>query len=187
MLSKKIESALNEQMAMEGYASFLYLSMAAWCDREAMQGCAAFMRRQSEEERQHMLRIFNYILELDGHPLTPAIAEPPHFYDSVQAMFNNVYEHEQKVTRSIHQLVELASEEKDLATFQFLQWYVDEQREEETLMRTILDRFGAEWERDEPGVVTTVFEVPKEAALQIDSTLARQIRDVARQVIRAVG
>ncbi|MCB0606878.1 MAG: ferritin [Lewinellaceae bacterium] len=140
MLSKKIESALNEQMAMEGYASFLYLSMAAWCDREAMQGCAAFMRRQSEEERQHMLRIFNYILELDGHPLTPAIAEPPHFYDSVQAMFNNVYEHEQKVTRSIHQLVELASEEKDLATFQFLQWYVDEQREEETLMRTILDR-----------------------------------------------
>ena len=140
MLSKKIESALNEQMAMEGYASFLYLSMAAWCDREAMQGCCAFMRRQSEEERQHMLRIFNYILELDGHPLTPAIAEPPHFYDSVQAMFNNVYEHEQKVTRSIHQLVELASEEKDLATFQFLQWYVDEQREEETLMRTILDR-----------------------------------------------
>ncbi|HNA51161.1 MAG TPA: GNAT family protein, partial [Mycobacterium sp.] len=54
-------------------------------------------------------------------------------------------------------------------------------------MRTILDRFGAEWERDEPGVVTTVFEVPKETALQIDSTLARQIRDVARQVIRAVG
>lgn len=140
MLSKKIESALNQQMALEGYASFLYLSMSAWCDREALQGCSAFMERQSEEERQHMLRIFRYLSEMDAHPLVPAVAEPPHFFDSVQVMFQQVYEHEQKVTHSIHDLVALANEEKDHATYQFLQWYVDEQREEETLMRNILDR-----------------------------------------------
>ncbi len=140
MIAKKMISALNQQIALEGYASYLYLSMSSWCDREGLEGCKKFMRRQSEEERAHMLRIFDYLSEMDAHALTPAIAQPPHEFESVQQMFAQVYAHEQKVTASIHDLITTAYEEKDHSTLNFLQWYVEEQREEEALMRTILDK-----------------------------------------------
>ncbi len=140
MISKKMEKALNEQIGLEGYASFLYLSMASWCDKEGLEGCAMFMHRQSSEERDHMLRLYHYLSEVDGHALTPAIKQPPHNFDSVQAMFEEVYSHEQKVTQAINKLVSLSYEEGDHTTMNFLQWYVSEQREEEALMRTILDK-----------------------------------------------
>ncbi|MBX2930223.1 MAG: ferritin [Saprospiraceae bacterium] len=140
MISKTMEEALNQQIVLEGYASFLYLSMASWCDKEGLQGCAAFMHRQSEEERAHMLRIFHYISEVDGFALTPAIAQPPHEFESVRSLFESVYAHEQKVTASIHNLIALSYKDNDHTTLNFLQWYVQEQREEEALMRNILDR-----------------------------------------------
>ncbi|MFN7118818.1 MAG: ferritin [Saprospiraceae bacterium] len=140
MIPKKIEDSLNQQIALEGYASFLYLSMASWCDFEGLEGCANFMHRQSAEEREHMLRIFNYMSEVDARALVPAIAQPPYQFDSIKQIFEQVYAHEQKVTASINELVTLSLEEKDHATSQFLQWYVNEQREEESLMRSILDK-----------------------------------------------
>lgn len=140
MITEKMQSALNEQVAMEGYASFLYLSMASWCEREGLEGCARFLYRQADEERMHMLRIFHYVNEMDGHSLSPAIQQPPHEFESIQGLFKMVYEHEPKVTCSINNLVALSNEEKDPTTFNFLQWYVTEQREEESLMRSILDR-----------------------------------------------
>ena len=140
MISKRMEEALNEQIKLEGFASYLYLSMASWCDREGLEGCAQFMHRQSEEERMHMLKIFYYLSEVDGHALTPGIKQPPHEFESVRSMFEQVYKHEQKVTASINKLVKLSYEESDFTTTEFLQWYVEEQREEEALMRTILDK-----------------------------------------------
>lgn len=140
MLSKNMEAALNKQIGFEGYASYLYLSMASWCDNEGLAGCSRFLYRQSAEERQHMLRIFKYINEMDGHALAPGIDQPPHTFASVKALFEQVYEHERSVTLSINELVSQSYEEKDHATFNFLQWYITEQREEESLMRTILDR-----------------------------------------------
>lgn len=140
MISKKIEEALNKQIALEGYASYLYLSMASWCDKEGLEGCAKFMHRQSDEERAHMMRIFYYISEVDGHALTPAIPQPPLEFESVKSLFKQVFDHEQKVTASIHNLVALSHDEKDHTTFNFLQWYIEEQREEENLMRSILDK-----------------------------------------------
>jgi len=140
MLSKQMEEALNQQIALEGYASFLYLSMASWCDQQGLEGCHKFMQRQSTEELSHMMRIFNYINEVDGHALTPAIPQPPLEFDSIRALLQQVYEHEQKVTNSIHQLVDMCYKENDYTTLHFLQWYIDEQREEEALMRSILDR-----------------------------------------------
>ena len=133
-------AALNQQISLEAYASFLYLSMASWCDREGMEGCALFMHRQSAEERVHMLKIFDYLSEVDGHALTPEIKQPPHEFSSVQEMFQKVYTHEQKVTASINELVALSNRENDHSTGVFLQWYVNEQREEEALMRSILDK-----------------------------------------------
>ncbi|MEM9919989.1 MAG: ferritin [Bacteroidota bacterium] len=140
MISKKIEEALNNQIKLEAYASFLYLSMASWCDLEGMEGCAQFMHRQSSEERDHMLRIFNYISEVDGHAIVPEVAQPPKKFESIQELFKQVYAHEQKVTRSINGIVDLCYKEDDYSTLNFLQWYIEEQREEEDLMRTILDR-----------------------------------------------
>ncbi|MEM0991512.1 MAG: ferritin [Bacteroidota bacterium] len=140
MISQRMTDALNEQIALEGYASFLYLSMAAWCDTQGMEGCTQFMHRQSAEEREHMLRIFQYMSEVDAHALTPSIKQAPHQFESIQAMFKAVYAHEQKVTNSIHRLMKIAIEEDDYTTHNFLQWYIEEQREEEDLMRKILDK-----------------------------------------------
>ncbi len=140
MISNQMEKALNQQIAMEGQASFLYLAMSTWCEHQGLKGCAAFLKEQSEEERMHMLRIFDYLSEVDAFAKTPGIEEPPHTFPSVQAVFQSVYEHEQKVTASINRLVTLAREENDHATDAFLQWYIIEQREEESLIRTVLDR-----------------------------------------------
>jgi len=142
MLTKKLEKALNEQMEMESYASFLYLSMASWFDSVGMEGCTKFMFRQSEEEKEHMLRIYHYILEMDGKAIIPGIKQPPSKFKSAIEVFNAVYAHEKKVTKSINNLVTLSNKESDHATFNFLQWYVAEQMEEEALMRTILDRIN---------------------------------------------
>ncbi len=140
MISEKMEKALNEQIELEGYASFLYLSMAAWCDTQGLEGCARFMHRQSREENEHMLKLFGYLSEVDGHALTPAIPQPPHSFESIQGLFDEVYAHEQQVTAAIHRLVALSLEENDHTTNNFLQWYVEEQREEEALMRSIIDK-----------------------------------------------
>jgi ferritin len=140
MISDKMEEALNRQIEKEAYASYLYLSMASWCEKESLNGCAEFMFRQSDEERHHMIRIYKYVAEVDGHAITPAISQPPLEFESIQAMFRQVFEHEQEVTTSINKLVDLCYEEDDYTTLNFLQWYVEEQREEENSMRTILDR-----------------------------------------------
>ena len=102
MISKKMEETLNKQIELEGYASFLYLSMASWCDKEGLEGSAKFMHRQSDEERAHMLRIFHYINEVDGHAKTPAIKQAPLEFDSAHALFQEVYEHE-KESHSLYQ------------------------------------------------------------------------------------
>ena len=84
MISKKMEKALNEQIGLEGYASFLYLSMSTWADNEGLVGCAQFLKRQSEEEHMHMLKLFDYLAEVDGFALTPGVKQPPHQFDSIQ-------------------------------------------------------------------------------------------------------
>ncbi len=140
MISENMEKALNHQIALEGYASQYYLAMASWCDREGMEGAAAFLHNQSEEEREHMLKIFHYLSEVDGFPITPGLEQPPIEFESVQEVFRLVYEHEKKVTASINKLLGICYAENDYTTLQFLQWYVEEQREEENQARTILDK-----------------------------------------------
>jgi len=140
MISKKMEAALNHQIAQEGFASQYYLAMASWCDREGMEGAAEFLHFQSLEEREHMLKLFHYLSEVDGFAVTPAIAQPPTEFESVQEVFKLVYEHERKVTQSINDLVAICYKENDYNTLNFLQWYVEEQREEENQARSILDK-----------------------------------------------
>jgi ferritin len=105
-----------------------------------LEGTAQFFYRQSAEEHDHMMRIFRYVLEMDRRAIVPAIKQPPIDFKNIQSIFDDVYTHEQKVTTSINQLVDLANKENDHSTHNFLQWYVTEQREEEALIRNILDK-----------------------------------------------
>ncbi len=140
MLPKAVEEGLNKQVAMEAFASQNYLAMACWCDNNALEGCAAFLYHHAEEERMHMMKLVRYINESGGFAIIPAIAQPNLTYENVQQLFESAYQHELKVSKSIDELVDLSDLEKDRQTSTFLQWYVDEQHEEEALYRTLLDK-----------------------------------------------
>lgn len=142
MLSEKIESLLNDQVKHEFGAGNWYLSMSSWAEVNGFHGTAGFFLEQSKEENFHAMKIFHYINDRDGHALAPAIAEPDNEFKSIRQLFERGLELEQENTRKINNLVEAAKEEKDHATDQFLQWYVDEQVEEEDLFRTILDKLN---------------------------------------------
>src|SRR4030095_12758924 len=139
MISSKIEQALNRQIDLEGYASMYYLSMASWSEVKGFKGIAKFLYHHSDEERMHMLKLFHYINDRGGHAIVPALQSPPKDYVSIRAIFETVLSHEVKVSNEINALVELCIGEKDYTTHNFLQWYVTEQIEEETLARNILD------------------------------------------------
>jgi ferritin len=131
MISKKMEKALNEQVNAELFSAYLYLSMEAYFKSLNLNGFANWMRVQTQEEVSHAMKIYDFIDERGGRITLKAIDGPETKWDSPLAVFNAVYEHEQKVTNLINDLVNLAIEEKDHATNTFLQWFVNEQVEEE--------------------------------------------------------
>ena len=139
-LTQKVYEALNAQMVMEYEASGIYLQMGAWADSQDLSGCAAFLFEHTEEERMHGRKIFDYLLEREAMPVMKSLPEPKSDYTNVKELFESVYMHECKVTASIEALAHLAWEEKDLTTFSFLQWYIDEQREEEALTSAIVGK-----------------------------------------------
>ena len=139
MLSKDIEATLNDQIAKEAYASSSYLAMASWCETKSLRGATSFFYAQSAEERVHMLKLIKYVNEAGGHALIPALKEPPATYKSIEQVFEMSLAQERDVTKSINKLVELTFTSKDYASFNFLQWYVAEQHEEENLFKTVLD------------------------------------------------
>ena len=140
MLNKRVEAELNRQITDEAYSSNLYLAMASWLDNAGYAGAAAFMYDHAEEERQHMLKIFHYLNEAGGHAKMGAMEVAPVEYDSFVSLFEEVMEHERSVTAGIHQIVDVAMQEKDYTTFSFIQWFVNEQLEEESLFGGILDK-----------------------------------------------
>ena len=140
MLSKKVEVALNDQVALEAFSYFQYLAMASWLDINGFEGASKFIYNQAEEEKMHMQKLFFYINDAGGFAKAPAVDQPSHEYHSFQQLFDRVLGHEKKVSEAIHELVNLALAEKDFTSFNFLQWYVAEQLEEENLFRTIVDK-----------------------------------------------
>ncbi|PID68414.1 MAG: ferritin [Flavobacteriia bacterium] len=142
MLSKRIEKALNDQIKYESESSQIYLSMASWAETNGFEGVAEFMFAQADEERMHMLKLLHYINERGGHATVTALSKPPTNFVTVKEMFEELLQHEIKVSELINNLVDIALEEKDYATHNFLQWYVAEQIEEEATARTILDKIN---------------------------------------------
>ena len=131
MIGKKLEKALNEQVNAEMYSAYLYLSMESYFKSLNLNGFAAWMRVQTQEEMMHAMKIYDFINERGGRILLKTIEGPQTTWDSPLAVFEAVSEHEQKVTSLVNNLVDLAIEEKDHATNSFLQWFVNEQVEEE--------------------------------------------------------
>lgn len=140
MLNQTMIDQLNAQINMEFFSSNLYLQMSAWCEDKGFEGAAKFMRAHASEEMLHMQRLFTYVSETGGMPLLGAIEAPQAEYDSLLALFEYTYEHEQLITSKINALAHAAFTQQDYSTFNFLQWYVSEQHEEEKLFKSIVDK-----------------------------------------------
>ncbi len=140
MIGKKMEEALNEQVNAEFYSAYLYLSMEAYFESVNLPGSANWMRAQIQEELMHAMKIYDYLNERGGRVLLKSIAKPPTKWQSPSAAFEAAYKHEQKVTGLINDLVNLAIEEKDHATNTFLQWFVNEQVEEESSVNEVVQK-----------------------------------------------
>jgi ferritin len=139
MLKEKVLKALNEQVNAEQYSALLYLSMSAWFEDKGLPGFANWMYVQYQEELTHANKIFKFIVERSGKAEVKAIKQMPADFESVLQVVEKTLEHEQFVTELINSLVDVATEERDHATQSFLQWFVDEQVEEEANVTEILD------------------------------------------------
>ncbi|MDK2976368.1 MAG: ferritin [Candidatus Marinimicrobia bacterium] len=140
MISKKLEKALNEQINKELYSEYYYLGMAAWFSDQGLDGFANFFKVQVQEERFHAMKMFDYLINRGGKVALEAIQKPPQDFESAEDIFKKAYEHEQFVTKSINDLMDLAIAENDHATRNFLNWFVEEQVEEEASMDELLTK-----------------------------------------------
>jgi len=140
MLKQDMLDKLNEQINLEFYSSNLYLQMAAWCEFKALSGCSQFLAEHAQEEMMHMQRLFTYVNETGALAKLGQIDAPPTEFESLKDVFDKIYRHECFNTEKINDLADAAFQNKDYSTFNFLQWYVAEQHEEEALFKGILDK-----------------------------------------------
>ncbi len=138
-INKRVEEVLNKQVNAEFWSAYLYLSMAAWCESKGFKGFANWMRIQFQEETTHALKIYDFVLERAGEVKLEPIAAVKANWDNLLQMFEETYEHECKVTSLINGCYETALAEKDYATSTMLQWFIDEQVEEESNALEIID------------------------------------------------
>lgn len=139
-LSTAMCTALNNQMTKEAHASQIYLSFASWADDAGYSGVANFLFRHAQEERNHMMKFLEYILERGAKPVIQAIPAPPSDPKNVYDCFSKAFKSEVDNTTAIYDCVNLSFDEKDWITWNFLQWFVKEQNEEETLFLDTLDK-----------------------------------------------
>ena len=136
-----IMDMLNDQIAKEAYSSAAYLAMASWCDHNGFSNSAEFLYKQSSEEREHMMKIFRFINENGGTAYSPEVGSVSHEFSSLQDIFESALDQEIDVTRSINNIVSKCRKVQDFASESILQWFVQEQMEEENTIRRILEMF----------------------------------------------
>ena len=139
-LSDTLSQTLNDQMTKEAHASQIYLSYAAWADNQGYGGISNFLFRHAAEERNHMMKLLEYILKRGAKAKVVAIPAPPSDPTSINNCFEKVFEHEVDNTNGIYKIVKQSLIEEDWATWNFMQWFVKEQTEEETLALSLLDK-----------------------------------------------
>ena len=141
-ISTPLVKALNNQISMEANASNAYLSAASWCEITGYDGAASFFNSQAEEEHQHMLKFVNFVNGQCLGAIIPGTKQPPKTYKSLEAICKTALTNEQAVTKAINRMVDLAQKDKDHNTFTFLQFFVNEQIEEEQQFENILQKFN---------------------------------------------
>jgi ferritin len=142
MISEKIAKAINDQIALEEHSSRIYMSMASWCEVQGYPGAAAFLYKHSDEERMHQLKFLKYLNDRGGHATLQSLEQPKLEFGNLSSLFKEVMKHEVHVTHSINEIVHLCMEERDYTTHNFLQWFVQEQIEEESLVKSVLDQLN---------------------------------------------
>ena len=140
MISKKMLTALTEQINLEYSAFYSYTAMGILCDTMEFAGCASWLEKQAGEEKEHAEKIVHYVLEQQETPILNAIDQPKANYKSLLEIFQASLAQEKHVTSSIHKIYELAVSEKDYATQVFLNWFVEEQVEEEASVTSVVER-----------------------------------------------
>lgn len=139
-MNQSIQVAINSQINAEIESAHIYLSMAAYLDSIALPGCASWMKIQHSEEMEHAMKFYDFLYDRGGKAELQSIAAPQANFDSVLAVFEKALENEKKVTKLIHDLYELAKQEKDYAFESFLKWFIDEQVEEEASATEVIDK-----------------------------------------------
>ncbi len=139
-INSEVRDALNEQIKHEFYSSYLYLSMAGSFEVAELPGFARWMRKQSEEEREHAMKFFDFLLDRGEHVQLQAIDQPPYAFRSPLDTFEQALEHEKEITSRIHQLYELSLQKNDYPAQVFLHWFVTEQVEEEKTATEVVER-----------------------------------------------
>lgn len=142
MITNKLQKVLNNQIKNEEHSSRIYLAMASWCETKGYEGASEFLYAQADEEKQHMLKLIHYLNDRGGHAQMMALDEPKKEWGGLKKLFEEVLAHEEFITGEINKCYEAALNEKDYNTAQFLQWYVEEQIEEESTMNSILDKIN---------------------------------------------
>ncbi len=140
MLKEEMEKALNEQLKWELYSAYLYLAMSAYFEDQGLEGFAHWMKSQTAEEMMHAMKFYKFIAERDGRVVLEEIPAPPKEWANPEDVFDFAYKHEQEVTARINKLMSLAKRLEDYATENFLQWFVEEQVEEEASFKSILSK-----------------------------------------------
>ncbi|MCJ8307325.1 MAG: ferritin [Nitrosopumilus sp.] len=136
-----MKKALNDQVTLEAAASNNYLAMASWCEVIGYQGAANYFYTQSDEERTHMLKVVHYLNDVGATATISAIKAPTGSFKSLEGILKIALKNEQIVTAAIHKMVEITQKEKDHSTYAFLEWFVNEQVQEETKFETLLQKF----------------------------------------------
>lgn len=138
MISEKMQKLINDQYHRELFSAHMYFSICSYYLDKDLDGFANFFKIQAEEELAHAMKQFDYLHQVDGKITYEAIDGPPNDFESMMDTFEKTLEHEQYITKHIHSIVKAALEEGDFATYNFFQWFVEEQVEEEALMRTLI-------------------------------------------------
>jgi len=140
MISDTINEILNEQINKEFYSGYLYLSMSAYLKELGLDGFASWTKLQAKEEVEHGLKIFDYLISCESFVTLKQIRTPEFEFKGIISIFNHIYEHEKCITNAIKTIVQKANEENDITTLNFMDWFIEEQIEEERAVKNIIKR-----------------------------------------------
>ena len=139
MLTQSINQKLNDQINVELYSAYLYLGMSTYASSISLNGCAKWLYLQAQEEVEHAMKILNFVISREGHVELKDIKGPNQSFQSIQQVFQKAYDHERYVTSCINEISGAAMKESDFTTTTFLQWFLNEQIEEEATVKEIVD------------------------------------------------